>query len=94
METVTIWEESVVIPTYEVGEPDKNPIFLDKRVYQGSSGKIYPYPTIEKISDEKTDKTYQAVYLENEYLKVMILPELSLIHILWTRRPPRWMTMR
>lgn len=77
METVTIWEESVVIPTYEVGEPDKNPIFLDKRVYQGSSGKIYPYPTIEKISDEKTDKTYQAVYLENEYLKVMILPELG-----------------
>ena len=77
METVTIWEESVVIPTYEVGEPDKNPIFMDKRVYQGSSGKIYPYPTIEKISDEKTDKTYQAVYLENEYLKVMILPELG-----------------
>ena len=77
METVTIWEESVVIPTYEVGEPDKNPIFLDKRVYQGSSGKIYPYPTIEKISDEKTDKTYQEVYLENEYLKGMILPELG-----------------
>lgn len=72
-----VWVEQVVIPTYEIGEAEKNPIFLDKRVYQGSSGKVYPYPTVEKISDEKTDKEYTAVYLENEYLKVMILPELG-----------------
>ena len=77
MEGVKIWEEQIVLPTYEAGEADKNPMFLESRVYQGSSGKIYPYPTIEKISDEKTDKTYQAVWLENEYLKVMILPELG-----------------
>ncbi len=77
MEGVKIWEEQVVIPTYETGVPDKNPIFLDKRVYQGSTGKIYPYPTVEKISDEKTDKAYQAVFLENEYLQVMILPQLG-----------------
>lgn len=43
-----IWEEDVVIPTYEIDTPDKNPMFLEKRVYQGSSGKVYPYPTIEK----------------------------------------------
>ena len=36
-------------------------------------GKIYPYPTTEKISRKKTDKAYRAVYLENEYLKIMIL---------------------
>ncbi len=77
MEAVKIWEESIVIPTYEVGEADKNPMFLENRVYQGSSGKIYPYPTIEKIHDTRTDKAYQAVWLENEYLKVMILPELG-----------------
>lgn len=77
MSQVNIWEEEIVIPTYEVGEADKNPMFLEKRVYQGSSGKIYPYPTTEKISRVKTDKTYQAVYLENEYLKIMILPELG-----------------
>ena len=77
MNSVRIWEEDVVIPTYEVGEPDKNPMFLEKRVYQGSSGKVYPYPTTEKISREKTDKVWHAVYLENEYLKVMILPELG-----------------
>ncbi|MFT4007222.1 MAG: DUF5107 domain-containing protein, partial [Lacrimispora sp.] len=32
---------------------------------------------IEKIHDTRTDKAYQAVWLENEYLKVMILPELG-----------------
>ncbi len=74
---VKAWKEQVVIPTYETGKPEKNPIFLEKRVYQGSSGVVYPYPVIESISDEKTDKTYNAVYLENEYIKVMILPELG-----------------
>ena len=77
MEQVRIWEEKITIPTYEVGEPDKNPMFLEKRVYQGSSGKVYPYPTTEKISREKTDKEYRAVFLENQYIKVMILPELG-----------------
>lgn len=72
-----IWTEQVHIPTYEVGEAEKNPIFLDKRVYQGSSGKVYPYPTIEEISNEKKDKEYTAVYLENAYIKIMILPELG-----------------
>ena len=71
------WKEQVVIPTYEAGTPEKNPIFLEKRVYQGSSGVVYPYPVIEKIADEKTDHTYNAVFLENEYIKVMILPELG-----------------
>lgn len=74
---VKVWKEQVVIPTYEVGAPEKNPMFLEKRVYQGSSGVVYPYPVIEKIADEPVDKTYQALYLENEYIKVMVLPELG-----------------
>ena len=77
MEKVNVWTEKTVIPTYEIGEAEKNPMFLEKRVYQGSSGRVYPYPTVEKISDTKTDKEYTAVYLENEYLKVMVLPELG-----------------
>ena len=77
MNKVRVWEETVVIPTYGVGEPNKNPVFAEKRVYQGSSGKVYPYPVIEKIYDEKEDKEYKAVFLENRYIKVMILPELG-----------------
>jgi tetratricopeptide (TPR) repeat protein len=77
MKEAKVWVEKVNIPTYEIGEAEKNPIFLDKRVYQGSSGKVYPYPTIEKISDERKDKEYEAVFLENDYIKVMILPQLG-----------------
>ncbi len=74
---VKAWRELVTIPTYEIGKAEKAPMFLEKRVYQGSSGVVYPYPVIESISNEKTDKDYKAVYLENEYIKVTILPELG-----------------
>lgn len=77
MESVKAWEEKVVIPTYAIGRPEKNPMFLEKRIYQGSSGVVYPHAVIEKISDEKTDRAYNAVFLENEYLKIMILPGLG-----------------
>lgn len=74
---VRAWEENIMLPTYEIGEEEKNPIFLEKRVYQGSSGAVYPYPVVEKVSDEKKDKQYKALFIENEYIKVMILPELG-----------------
>ncbi|MEJ6951903.1 DUF5107 domain-containing protein [Natronospora cellulosivora (SeqCode)] len=74
---VKLWEEEVEIPTYPLGEPDKNPMFLEKRVYQGSSGKVYPLPFIDKIYDEKIMKKYKVVYLENKYLRIEVLPELG-----------------
>lgn len=76
-EAVSAWEEIVTIPTYEVGKPDRNPMFLEKRVYQGSSGVVYPYPIVESVADTKTDKPYTAVFLENAYLRIMLLPELG-----------------
>ncbi|MEG1750072.1 MAG: DUF5107 domain-containing protein, partial [Tannerellaceae bacterium] len=77
MNQVNVWEEDILLPTYGVGKPEKNPMFLEKRVYQGSSGAVYPYPVIEKIEDTCKDKLYHAIYLENEYIKIMILPELG-----------------
>lgn len=77
MSYAKIWEETVMIPTYPVGKPEKNPMFIEKRVYQGSSGRVYPYPTIESIGEDKREQSYRAVFLENEYLKVMVLPELG-----------------
>ncbi len=74
---VQVWEEKITIPTYGIGKPEKNPIFLENRVYQGSSGVVYPHPVIEKIHDDKEDKIYHALFLENRYLKIMILPELG-----------------
>jgi tetratricopeptide (TPR) repeat protein len=74
---VSAWAEQTRIPTYKIGTPDKNPMFLEKRVYQGSSGVVYPHPVIDRIFDDKEDKAYTAVYLENRYLKIMILPEIG-----------------
>ena len=70
-------EQMITIPTYAVGEPNRNPMFLEKRVYQGSSGVVYPHPIIESISDTKTDQEYRAIFLENRYLIIMLLPEIG-----------------
>lgn len=75
--TATVRSEIIHLPTYGIGKADKNPMFLEKRVYQGSSGKVYPLPVVDKILDEKTLQPYTAVWLENDYLKVMVLPELG-----------------
>ena len=75
--SVKAWREIVTIPTYEIGKAEKNPIFLEKRVYQGSSGVVYPYPVVESIANEPTPKEWKVVFLENEYIKVMVMPELG-----------------
>lgn len=41
---VRAWEEDILLPTYEIGKEEKNPIFLEKRVYQGSSGAVFLIP--------------------------------------------------
>ena len=74
---IKAWRELVTIPTYEIGKAEKNPIFLEKRVYQGSSGVVYPYPVIESIANEPTPHEWNVVFLENEYIKVMVMPELG-----------------
>lgn len=74
---VSLIEKEISIPTYETSKPEKNPMFLENRAYQGSSGKVYPFPVTEKIHDEKVDKTYKAVILENQYIQVTFLPELG-----------------
>jgi tetratricopeptide (TPR) repeat protein len=74
MESVCIWTSSLVIPTYLVGEPNRNPMFLEKRVYQGSSGRVYPYPVIDRIHDRKVFQRHRVLFLENRYLKLMVMP--------------------
>lgn len=74
---VKAWEQEVEIQTYAPGIPDRNPMFLERRVYQGSSGRVYPLPFIDRIAFEPTQKLWKAVHIENEYLRVMILPEIG-----------------
>lgn len=70
-----VWEAPLVIPTYELNPPNPYPALLDwqRRKWRP----VYPYPFLDSLGAEKTSKTWKAVYLENEYLKVTVLPELG-----------------
>ncbi len=75
--------EDLAIPTYLPAAPDKNPMFLETRVYQGSSGKVYPLPFTDRVAEKPVERMWKAVWIENEFLKVMVLPELGgRIHIM------------
>jgi len=69
--------EPLVIPTYPVGIPEKNPLFFEKRVYQGSNGKVYPVPFIDKVHDDPVDTRYVSARLENEFVRLVMLPEIG-----------------
>ena len=74
---VAVWCEPVVLPTYLPDLPDRFPAYLDRRVYQGSSGRVYPLPFHDRISETPTDHSWVGLHLENDYLRVLVLPELG-----------------
>jgi tetratricopeptide (TPR) repeat protein len=74
---VKVTEASLVIPTYEMGAPDRNPIFVERRSYQGAESPVYPYPMWDAVTDKRVDKTYRVVCLDNEYVQVCVLPEIG-----------------
>ncbi|MFB2599534.1 DUF5107 domain-containing protein [Herbiconiux sp. P17] len=79
---VACWSEPVEIGTYEPADPDRYPLFLDRRVYQGSSGRVYPIPFVDRIAQEKAPRLWQAIHLENQWVRLMLLPEIGgRIHI-------------
>ncbi|GAB3609683.1 DUF5107 domain-containing protein [Humibacter ginsengiterrae] len=71
------WAEDVVIPTYEPRAPSRLPMYLDHRVYQGSSGRVYPLPFIESVDQQAVERSWHAIHLENRYLRLTVLPELG-----------------
>ncbi|WP_025157741.1 DUF5107 domain-containing protein [Leifsonia aquatica] len=80
------WEQHLEIPTYEPGRPEELPMYLDRRVYQGSSGRVYPLPVIDSIADHPTPHTWQAIHLENRWLRLVVLPELGgRIHVAYDK---------
>lgn len=74
---VKVYQEQVTFKTYLTGQQDQHPIFLEHRVYQGSSGAVYPYGVTDTLLDKTEEKAYKALILENDFIKVMVLPELG-----------------
>ena len=72
-----ICRQKLVIPTYEMDEAERSPYFYDVRNHQGTRGNIYPIPMIDTFKNVKTDREYDAVVLENEFIRVTVLPELG-----------------
>jgi len=74
---VKAWERSVEMVSFLPEAADLNPMFLEKRVYQGSSGEVYPLPFIDRIAVEPVLRSWRAIHLENRYLRLMVLPEIG-----------------
>lgn len=78
---VKAWEGTITIPTYGWAE-DVNPKFwaLEGQVKFSTTVKgsiIYPYTMQDHLFRTKENRTYKALFLESEYLKVTCLPELG-----------------
>lgn len=63
----TVREYNKVFKTYPFSDPDPIP----------RMGNIYPYFRFDGYSDKGTDKSWKVVELENDYISVMILPEIG-----------------
>ncbi len=71
---VKIYEGSETIATYKPGKDEISPLFYTGRSVQGAQGRVYPYPSQTNLGRTLTDETYEMVYLENEFVKVKVLP--------------------
>ena len=74
---VKVERKPTVIPSYVPGKPNDLPFFLEKKPYQGATGRIYPVPFIDSISNTRQEKTYDLIKLENDYYKMIKFVSIS-----------------
>ncbi|MDZ4799617.1 MAG: DUF5107 domain-containing protein [Bryobacteraceae bacterium] len=74
---VTVQVKDETIPTYLAGPPEMNPMFYFGKASQGAEGRVYPYPLYDSLTNNKVDKQYKVVWLENEYVRIGIMPEIG-----------------
>jgi len=70
---VRVWEGTLTLPTYEEGLPDPNPPFDQFTTNRFN----YPYTLRNNLSSRRVDHAWRALYLENEYLKCSVLPDIG-----------------
>jgi len=70
---VRAWQGTLTLPTYAEGDPDPNPpfdFFEPQRVN-------YPYTIRDNLTNRRAPRAWRALYLENEYLRCVVLPDLG-----------------
>ena len=75
--SVTLTEKMVSRPTYTVAPPENNPIFYKNEAYQGAERHYYPLKLNDQYTNERVDRDWQTLILENEYVEVGITPEIG-----------------
>jgi tetratricopeptide (TPR) repeat protein len=70
---VRVWQGTLTLPTYEEGLPDPNPPFDQFTTNRFN----YPYTLRNTISSRRVDHAWRTIYLENEYLKCSVLPDIG-----------------
>ena len=74
---VKAWEGTIDLPTYIVNAPEKAPLFERDFAYQRAKRCVYPYAMNDNPTRVKVDSTHKALYIENDYIKVCVLPDLG-----------------
>lgn len=70
---VRVWQGTLTLPTYEEATPDPNPPF-DQYANDRFN---YPYTLRANLTNQRADHAWRALFLENEYLKCSVLPDLG-----------------
>jgi tetratricopeptide (TPR) repeat protein len=68
---VRVWQDSMELPTYAERAPNPNPPFDLFSLTRFN----YPYTLREALSDRPSPQRWRALHLENEYLRVTVLPD-------------------
>ena len=71
--SVRVWQGTLALPTYEEGPPDPNPSFDIFRPDRFT----YPYTLRENLTEKRVDRQWRALFLENEYIRCSVLPDLG-----------------
>jgi tetratricopeptide (TPR) repeat protein len=70
---VRVWEGVLELPVYEEGAPDSNVAFDQFATDRFN----YPYTLRTEITEHPRVHSLRAIYLENEYLKCSVLPDIG-----------------
>ena len=68
------WDSTLALPSYAEGPPDPNPPF---DLFGNDGRPNYPYTIRDRLTDRRAVRRWRAIWLENEYLRCAVLPELG-----------------
>ncbi len=77
-EEVSVAAGTIDLPYYEISPAERSPVFDCKWSYQRARRSIYPYSLNDNLYAQKSViKRWKALYLENEWVKLCVLPEVG-----------------